>query len=306
MVIHSIDELVSGRRGMGKVGGFEELIGDLPLEDMPRRKCVTVSLKELIQQEKQRAIEEKKRKIENFNNTKIMLNNMQDLQSIIQMKKKKKVKKEAHQAEPEAEIITGPIDTPMFLQAASENKMAVIDLYLAQGEDPNACNELNVTALHRACLKGHKDIVEKLLAAGAALEPQDMLERTPVHWACRGGHLDILKLLLNKDAKVNAKDTLWSTPLHVAVRTGHCDCAEHLIACGAEINARDKDGDTAMHDAVRLGRYKAVKMLIMYGASLTIKNDEGKTPMEQVLQWQTSVKQVMQTCKEQNASSRQS
>ncbi|XP_036158139.1 ankyrin repeat domain-containing protein 23 isoform X2 [Myotis myotis] len=103
-------------------------------------------------------------------------------------------------------------------------------------------HQLHRRALHWACLKGHSQLVNKLLEAGAAVDTRDLLDRTPVFWACRGGHLDILKQLLNHGAQVNARDKIWSTPLHVAVRTGHCECLEHLIACGAHIDAQDKVG----------------------------------------------------------------
>lgn len=35
--------------------------------------------------------------------------------------------------------------------------------------------QFQCTALHRACLRGHAEIVEKLLEAGAKLEPRDMV-----------------------------------------------------------------------------------------------------------------------------------
>jgi hypothetical protein len=101
--------------------------------------------------------------------------------------------------------------------------------------------QLHRTALHWACLKGHSQLVNKLLAAGATVDARDLvrtgqdptwwlmqwpalsqlpshpqvrelwsfvlqLDRTPVFWACRGGHLDILKQLLNQGAQVNARD----------------------------------------------------------------------------------------------------
>lgn len=88
--------------------------------------------------------------------------------------------------------------------------------------------------MHWACLKGHSQLVNKLLEAGAIVDTRDLvrlgegsssqlrlyrhtarhrlgafvlqLDRTPVFWACRGGHLDILKQLLNHGAQVNARD----------------------------------------------------------------------------------------------------
>ncbi|KAH0623077.1 hypothetical protein JD844_031006 [Phrynosoma platyrhinos] len=179
--------------------------------------------------------------LETLKNSRLKLDSLQDLEAIIKLRKnRKKVKKVVRPKKEEPEVITEPVGPGQFLEAALENRLPVIDKYLADGGDPNAHDKFRCTALHRACLRGHAEIVDKLLEAGAKLEPRDMLEATPLFWACRGGHLEILKRLISRGAKISTRDKLWSTPLHVAVRTGHCDCAEHLIACGANINAQDK------------------------------------------------------------------
>uniref|UniRef100_A0A8C3IS88 Ankyrin repeat domain-containing protein 1 n=1 Tax=Chrysemys picta bellii TaxID=8478 RepID=A0A8C3IS88_CHRPI len=248
------------------------------------------------EKEKKLQAEIKKKKLEE----RPKLENLQDLEKIIQLKKRKKctkVKVPVLKA-PEPEVITGPVDVPKFLKAALENKLPVIEKYLSDKGDPDACDKYQRTALHRACSEGHLMLVEKLVEAGAQLEFQDMLESTALHWACRGGSLEVLKFLLNKGINRNARDKLLSTPLHVAVRTGQYECAEHLIACEADLNAKDREGDTPLHDAVRLNRYKMIRLLIMYGANLHIKNREEKTPMDLVLQWQNGTKEIFNSLKE--------
>ncbi|CAJ0920914.1 unnamed protein product [Ranitomeya imitator] len=222
------------------------------------------------------------------------LDSLEDLQTIINLRKRKRCKKVKVLVvkEPEPEPVIEHVDDVTFLKAALENKLPTVEKYLADGGDPNVCDEYRRTALHRACSEGHLAIVEKLIEAGADLEFRDMLESTAIHWTSRGGSVDVLKLLLNKGAKINAKDKLLSSPLHVAVRTGQYDCAEHLISCEADLNAKDREGDTPMHDGVRLNRYKMMRLLILYGANLTVKNCAGKTAMELALQWQNGVKEI--------------
>ncbi|XP_015263672.1 PREDICTED: ankyrin repeat domain-containing protein 23 [Gekko japonicus] len=296
MEIFSIQQLVSDERHEGKGRGFEELSRNAAKEPEIWQPG-PAGVWEAVSKEKQKAEEERRRKLETLSNSRLKLDSLEDLEAIIKLRKnKKKRKKVVRPKEREPEVITEPVNPEQFLQAALENRILVIDKYLADGGDPNAHDKFKCTALHRACLRGHAEIVEKLLEAGAKLEPRDMLDATPVFWACRGGHLEILKRLINRGAKISTRDKLWSTPLHVAVRTGHCDCAEHLIACGANINAQDKEGDTPIHDAVRLGRFKAVKMLLMYGANLNIQNEAAVTPVDLVKDWQTGIRETLQAC----------
>ncbi|XP_028596441.2 ankyrin repeat domain-containing protein 23 [Podarcis muralis] len=296
MEIFSIQQLVSGERHDEKGRGFEVLAGSAAREP-GRWRSGPAGVWEAVSKEKQKAEDAKKKKLETLSNSRLKLDSLQDLEAIVKLRKnKKRLKKVVRPKEQEPEVMTEPVGPVQFLQAALENRIPVIEKYLADGGDPNAHDKFRCTALHRACLWGHAEIVDKLLDAGAKLEPRDMLDATPVLWACRGGHLEILKRLMGRGAKISTRDKLWSTPLHVAVRTGHSDCAEHLIACGANINAQDKEGDTPLHDAVRLGRFKAVKTLLMYGANLAIQNEEAVTPVDLVKDWQMGIRETLQAC----------
>ncbi|XP_074089494.1 ankyrin repeat domain-containing protein 1 [Macrotis lagotis] len=307
MMLLKVEDLVTGKNDIRETrdflpedfrnGEYEAAMTLEKQEDLktlPRHSLNWES--QTLQNEKQREAELKKKKLEQRSK----LENLQDLETIIQLKKRKKYKKIKVPVlkEPEPEIITEPVDVQTFLKAALENKLPVIEKFLSDQKDPDVCDEYKRTALHRACSQGHLAIIEKLVNSGAQIEFRDMLESTAVHWACRGGNLDALKFLLNKGANVNARDKLLSTPLHVAVRTGRYECGEHLIACEADLNARDREGDTPLHDAVRLNRYKMIRLLIMYGANLNAKNCDGKTPMDLVLQWQNGTKAIFDSLKE--------
>ncbi|XP_048194681.1 ankyrin repeat domain-containing protein 1 [Perognathus longimembris pacificus] len=308
MMMLKVEELVTGKKNSsGEAGEFlpedfrdGEYEAAVTLEKQEDLKTLPAHHVNLGEQqwksEKQREAELKKKKLEQRSK----LENLEDLEIIIQLKKRKKYRKTKVSVvkEAEPEIITEPVDVPRFLKAALENKVPVVEKFLADNNNPDVCDEYKRTALHRACLEGHLAIVEKLMEAGAQIEFRDMLESTAIHWACRGGNLDVLKLLLNKGAKISARDKLLSTALHVAVRTGHYECAEHLIACEADLNAKDREGDTPLHDAVRLNRYKMIRLLIMYGADLNIKNCAGKTPMDLVLHWQNGTKAIFDSLKD--------
>ncbi|XP_066476432.1 ankyrin repeat domain-containing protein 1 [Tiliqua scincoides] len=308
MMMLRVEELVTGKKvDGGEMGDFlpedfrnEEYEAAMRLEKQEDLKTLTdhsLTRRNLTyKEEKELQAELKRKKLEE----RPKLESLEDLEKIIQLKKRKKYKKVKVPVakEPEPEVILESVDFPTFLKAALENKMPVIEKYLADKGDPDACDEYKRTALHRACSQGHLAVVEKLVEAGAQLEFQDMLESTALHWACRGGSIEVLKYLLNKGINRNARDKLLSSPLHVAVRTGQYECGEHLIACEADLNAKDREGDTPMHDAVRLNRYKMIRLLITYGAHLDIKNAEGKTPIELVLQWQNGTKEIFNSLQE--------
>ncbi|XP_069033363.1 ankyrin repeat domain-containing protein 1-like isoform X4 [Embiotoca jacksoni] len=225
----------------------------------------------------------------------LKLETVDDLFNILQMKKRRRERKAPvhKKQQPEPENLPETVDDQLFLTAAMENKLPVVEKYLSDGGNPNAADNFQRTALHKASFKGHVEVMKRLLEAGAALEKKDKLEAAAVHWACRGGSLPALQLLLDQGAKITSRDKLNSTPLHVAVRTGHCECAEHLIHCGADVNAKDRDGDTPMHDAVRINRFKMIKLLMMYGAGLNTKNCDGKTPLETLYSWQNGAKNLL-------------
>ncbi|KAG8509722.1 Ankyrin repeat domain-containing protein 23 [Galemys pyrenaicus] len=306
----SIQQLVSGegigRKALGCGHGVSDP-GGWPSDRRLRPQ-------EAVARERQKLEEEKKKKLERFNSSRVNLENLTDLENLVQRRREKRLKLKRRvpprvpeplvKLQPQAQL--EPVDLEMFLKAAAENQEALIDKYLTDGGDPNAHDKLHRTALHWACLRGHSQLVNKLLEAGADVDARDLLDRTPVFWACRGGHLDILKHLLNQGAQVDARDKIWSTPLHVAVRTGHCDCLEHLIACGAQINAQDKDGkvgmmssfskegDTALHEAVRHGHYRAMKVLLLYGAQLGVRNVASMTPVQLARDWQRGIREALQ------------
>ncbi|KPP58674.1 hypothetical protein Z043_123481 [Scleropages formosus] len=137
----------------------------------------------------------------------LKLETVEDLHNILKLKKRRRVIRAlAPKKGIEPETLPDVVDETMFLKAAVDNKMSVIEKYLADGGDLNVCDHFNRTALHRACSEGHVELVKRLLEAGALTENKDKLDSTAVHWACRGGSLPALEILLNHGGKIEARD----------------------------------------------------------------------------------------------------
>ena len=139
--------------------------------------------------------------------------------------------------------------------------------------------------LHEAASRGHKEIVQLLIAKGANVKAKTDDGNTPLHSAAAKKHENIAELLIAKGADVNAKDNKGRTPLHWATGTGWqggYEIAKLLISKGADVNVNSKgdmNGGTPLHNAAREGRKETIKILIANGADVHAKSNGGTTPL---------------------------
>ena len=103
------------------------------------------------------------------------------------------------------------------------------------------------TALCRAAMIGHKDVVQVLLDRGADYNTVDNGGWTPLHQAARHGHKDVVQLLLDNGADPNKADRDGHTPLHCAAIWGKEDVVLLLLDSGADPYKTDRMGRTP-HD----------------------------------------------------------
>ena len=103
--------------------------------------------------------------------------------------------------------------------------------YLAglQEVDVKNVHHQHFTALHRAVSKGHVDVVQVLIDAGADVEAKDRMGRSPLHWACEEGRLAIVKMLVKAGAEVCATDNEGDTCFTTAEKNGHTKTVCYLM-----------------------------------------------------------------------------
>jgi uncharacterized protein len=174
--------------------------------------------------------------------------------------------------------------------------------------DPGLLNSRNASgesAVIAALYRGHRAVVDRLIAAGAELdvfaaaatgrmEPLTNALRspesvnsysydgwTPLHLAAFFGQLEAARLLLDRRASVSpvSKNSLRNTPLHAASAGGHVPIALLLIDKGADVRAGDAGGHTPLHIAAENGLTAVVKALIERGADPLAVDAEDKTPL---------------------------
>jgi ankyrin repeat protein len=134
---------------------------------------------------------------------------------------------------------------------------------LANGESP----------LMAALYRGHHDIVDALIEAGAEID---------VFAAAATGRVDDLRRALEQEGAVNARAYDGWTPLHLAAFFGHLEAARILLDAGADVDALSQNalGNTPLH-AATAGRHSHVALaLIERGANPHAVDAGGYTPLQ--------------------------
>ncbi len=143
-----------------------------------------------------------------------------------------------------------------------------------------------VTPLHEAARRGHADIVEALICAGANIHAttscsDKVVNRacnllTPLHFAARSGSVRCVELLLKAGARADAMAYHNHTPLHLAGKNGLI--VNRLLQAGASLKARlVGDRQTPAHIAAIINELEIAEALLEAGANVDEKDGDGKT-----------------------------
>ena len=158
---------------------------------------------------------------------------------------------------------------------------ALHDGALVDDPDPLEGN----TALFEAARKGHKQLVELLLEAGADSEKRNSLEQTPMQEAVRQGRAEAVRVLIAYGAHTQhppeGADTGrdWHGLVDVA-RRGYVDTADALCSDPTlNLDWANNLGETPLLTAARLGHGEVVAVLASHGANVNQRADNGSTPL---------------------------
>jgi ankyrin repeat protein len=128
---------------------------------------------------------------------------------------------------------------------SQEHGVGIVRLLLERGEDVNASDRYQNTAVHSASRLGKLEIVRVLLDHGATAGSENDEAQTPLHIVSQGGYwfqdngLGVARLLLERGADMHAQDKDYATPLHLACHRGRLDIARILLEYDAQAQAEN-------------------------------------------------------------------
>jgi ankyrin repeat protein len=139
--------------------------------------------------------------------------------------------------------------------AACNGDINKVSNLLERGADVNATNPVGSSALTfvEACTR-HDDLtqsrvqlVELLIAKGAAVNHQDEDGATALMYAARNGDTEAVNALLRNGASVNLADNDGETALMKAAASScNEETVRALLSAGADLTARDHKGRNAL------------------------------------------------------------
>lgn len=121
-----------------------------------------------------------------------------------------------------------------------------------------------------AAIKGHKEIVKKLIARDADVNKPGW---TPLHYAATAGHLEVMQILLEEHAFIDAESPNRSTPLMMAAKYGSTAAVRLLLEAGADATMRNELGLSAVDFAQQANRRDAAELI---AAAIRAQQPKGK------------------------------
>jgi len=182
-----------------------------------------------------------------------------------------------------------------FVAAAAAGDVDLINQLLLAGVPVNTCIEDSdigadgATALHVAAARGHPDVVQVLLGAGADVDGGSAQGCTALSMALataadaqgRNGvrQIAVVELLLKAGADVFHALRRSGSILAFILAPGKSWRLQCLLAAGCSPHVRGPDGLTLLHYAAAKGNQEAVQILLDHGVAIDSTSITGRTAL---------------------------
>lgn len=164
--------------------------------------------------------------------------------------------------------------------AADKGHVEVVEVLLIAGADPSMANEVGLLPIHIAAGQGFSEIVKVLLAYGANIEALDKDKLTPLHHSCFSDSDDTAKVLIDAGAIIDARALIDAggygvTPLIYAAASGAVKVLSLLVKSNADIYATCPYKRTSLHYTMLFKHYRNRK-----NALRNIRTDSAEAAMK--------------------------
>ncbi|HEX9719883.1 MAG TPA: ankyrin repeat domain-containing protein [Ramlibacter sp.] len=165
-----------------------------------------------------------------------------------------------------------------FFIAIKQDNPAAVRTLLQRGFDADTLDPKGLSGLYLALRDGSLKAAQTLIDwPKTNIEIRTAQDESPLMIAALKGHLEIVKKLIARDADINK--TGWA-PLHYAATGGHPAVIELLLEHHAFIDAESPNGTTSLMMAAHYGSQAAVKLLLEAGADPTMRNQLGLSAID--------------------------
>ena len=199
--------------------------------------------------------------------------------------------------------ISKPQANRALLEAAKNGNIhtaiAAVKQAITDGANVNAKDAgwADMTALHYAAQKGHKEIIELLIANGVNVNAKNLTDKTPLDWANTFNRPELAALLRKHGGKTGeelkpekknkerteAPKTFSEIDALIRKSEGQSkdnfEIVKRYLSSGADVNKRNNAGGTILHVAVAKSDKKLVNLLLSKGADINVINKRGITPI---------------------------
>lgn len=198
---------------------------------------------------------------------------------------------------------------PPLLIAATEGNADLVKLLLSRDADENSLEQdsrANRMALVKqavgrnsvliaATQKGHLDVVQLLVEAGADINYRGFMGKTALHVAVERNRRNLVSYLSQQAADPNIASLAGITPLMEAAKMGNRYIVTSLLQAEANPNiieqpdlgyaseSSESTGMTALMFAARSGHDDVVSQLLQAGAERNIHNSDGKRALDEAV-----------------------
>lgn len=167
--------------------------------------------------------------------------------------------------------------TPLHV-SAEKKYMLIMDYLHEAGVDVNALSPKGNAALYFAISYGNLDMVRKLLSKGAQTRLAVPSIICPLHAATARGHADIVEALIDAGAKYDARN-FDTTPVLVAISYQQKRVLECLLARGAVANPSLGE-ELATHFTARKGSRNIVTLILDAGVEIDTTSAKVHTALQ--------------------------